>query len=44
VAGDPAAIDVQDLPGDMGRCLQEQHAVHNVADLAADRVEPPSAS
>src|SRR5215469_5191859 len=34
VAGDLAAVDVQDLPGDVRRGLQEQHAVHHVADLA----------
>ncbi len=29
-----AAVDVQDLAGDVGRGLQEQDAVHDVADLA----------
>ena len=34
VAGDLTAVDVQDLAGDVGRGLQEQDAVHHVADLA----------
>jgi len=34
VTGDLAAVDVQDLAGDMRRCLQEQDAVPDVADLA----------
>jgi len=29
-----ATVDVQDLPGDGGRGLQEQDGVHDVADLA----------
>ena len=32
--GGLAAVDVQDLPGDVRRCLQEQDAVDDVADLA----------
>jgi hypothetical protein len=34
VTGDLATVDVQDLPGDVRRFLQEQDAVHDVADLA----------
>jgi hypothetical protein len=42
VAGDLAAVDVQDLTGDIGRGLQEKDAVDDVADLAdpAERREP----
>ena len=34
VASGLAAVDVQDLPSDVGRGLQEQDAVDDVADLA----------
>jgi hypothetical protein len=34
VIGDLAAVDMQDLTGDVGRRLQEHDAVHDVADLA----------
>ena len=34
MAGDLTAVDVQDLAGDVGRRLQEQDAVYDVADLA----------
>ena len=34
VTGGLAAVDVQDLAGDVRRCLQEQDAVDDVADLA----------
>ena len=42
VAGDLAAVDVQDLAGDERRRLQEEDAVDDVADLAhaPERVEP----
>ncbi len=33
MVGDRAAVDVQDLAGDLGRGLQEQDAVYYVADL-----------
>jgi hypothetical protein len=40
VASALAAVDVQDLPGDIGRGLQEQHTRHDIADLAdADSTE-----
>ena len=32
--GDLAAVDVQDLPGNVRRCFQEQDSVDDVADLA----------
>ena len=40
--GGLAAVDVQDLAGDVGRRLQEQNGVHHVADLAgpAERGKP----
>src|ERR1700749_638769 len=34
MTGGPTAVDVQDLPGDVGRGLQEQDTVHDVTDLA----------
>jgi hypothetical protein len=34
VAGDLAAVDVQDFAGDEGRGLQEENAADDVADLA----------
>jgi hypothetical protein len=42
VTGDLTAVDVQDLAGDEGRRLEEQDAVHDVADLAdpSQRVQP----
>jgi hypothetical protein len=33
VTGAPAAVDVQDLAGDVWRRLEEQDGVHHVADL-----------
>src|SRR3954452_17019218 len=42
VAGDLAAVDVQDLSGDERRRLQEENPVDHIADLtdASERVEP----